>query len=49
MKLLIQQFYNQFKDFEDTVTKSKLNKKKMLNKTYLQAIDIILKEMVEKN
>ena len=43
MKLLMQQFYNQFKDFEDTVNKSKLNK------TYLQAIDIILKEMVEKN
>lgn len=49
MKLLMQQFYNQFKDFEDTVNKSKLNKKKTLNKTYLQAIDIILKEMVEKN
>jgi len=49
MKLLMQQFYNQFKDFEDTVNKSKLNKKKVLNKTYLQAIDVILKEMVEKN
>ena len=45
----MQQFYNQFKDFEDTVNKSKLNKNKKLNKTYLQAIDIILKEMVEKN
>lgn len=45
----MQQFYNQFKDFEDTVNKSKLNKKKTLNKTYLQTIDIILKEMVEKN
>lgn len=49
MKLLIQQFYNQFKDFEDTVTKSKRNKKKILNKTYLQAIDTILKEMVNQN
>ena len=31
MKLLMQQFYNQFKDFEDTVNKSKRNKKRMLN------------------
>lgn len=49
MKLLVQQFYNQFKDFEDTVNKSKRNKKRMLNKTYLQAIDVILKEMVNQN
>lgn len=49
MQLLLQQFYNNFKDFEETINNAKSNKKKMLNKTYLQAIDVIIKEMQRNN
>ena len=45
MQLLIQQFYNTFKDFEETIKNSKSNKHKECNAKLLQGIDIIIMEM----
>ena len=45
MQLLLQQFYNEFKNFEDTINNSKSNKHKEVNAQLLQGIEVIIKEL----
>ena len=49
MQLLLQQFYNEFKTYEETINNSKRNKHKELNRTLLKGIETIIEEMQRVN
>ena len=49
MQLLLQQFYNEFKNFEDTINNAKNNKHKEINAQLMQNIEIIIKELQRVN
>ena len=45
MKLLLQQFYNEFEMYRETINKSNNNKHKEQNDLLLKSIETIIKEM----
>ena len=49
MQLLLQQFYNDFKNYQETIVNSKSNKHKELNTSLLKGIETIIEEMQKIN
>ena len=49
MQLLLQQFYNNFKDYEEVINTSKNNKHKEVNTRLLKGIETIIEEMQRVN
>ena len=45
MQLLLQQFYNEFEMYKETINNSKSNKYKEQNALLLESIETIIKEM----
>ena len=45
MQLMLQQFYNTFKGYEEVINNSKYNKHRELNTKLLKGIETIIEEM----